>query len=289
MSSRPAGTPHVPPRTDTPVPPLIGIFDSGVGGLSVLRALHGRLPGARLLYVADSAFAPYGDRDPGYVLDRATRVADHLARQGARMVVVACNTATAWAIDALRVRHPELAWVGVEPGVKPAALGSPRGRIAVMATPATLASARYADLVARHAPSCEVHAVPCGGLAAAIERGPAGTDEVERLLDRYCLPLAAMDLDSVVLGCTHYPFVADRIRERLGPEVPLLDTADAIARRAAQLLPMAALAPGGATMGAPGAASLPGIELQSTGHPERLAAMARHGLGSDWPVAVVDL
>lgn len=276
----------MPPPIATPAPspggppPLIGIFDSGVGGLSVLRALHGHLPGARLLYVADSAYAPYGDRDPEYVLERATRVADHLARQGARMVVVACNTATARAIDMLRLRHPELSWVGVEPGVKPAALASPGGRIAVMATPSTLASARYADLVARHAPGCTVHAVPCAGLAAAIERGPAGADEVEQLLDRYCLPLADMSLDSVVLGCTHYPFVEDRIRARLGDGVRLLDTADAIARRAAQLLPSA-------TVPSPMAANRATVQLQTTGHPERLAGMAQHGLGGHWPVEVV--
>ncbi len=257
----------------TPVPTagLIGIFDSGVGGLSVLRALHLRLPGSPLLYVADSGHAPYGDRDPGHVRDRSLKVVDHLVAQGAQLVVVACNTATAWAIDELRAVHPTLAWVGVEPGVKPAALASANRRIAVMATPSTLASARYADLVARHAPGCEVVAVPCAGLAAAIEQGDQGTEEVDRLLDRYCAPLPGLGVDTVVLGCTHYPFVAERIATRLPAGIRLLDTADAVARRAAELL-------SGAT-GAPERKAAGTIRLQTTGAPEVLLRMARAGLG----------
>lgn len=258
------------PRT-TPAPAngLIGIFDSGVGGLSVLRALHRRLPGLPLLYVADSGHAPYGDRDPAHVRERSRKVVDHLVNEGASLVVVACNTATAWAIDELRAIHPGLAWVGVEPGVKPAALASTNRRIAVMATPSTLSSARYADLVSRHAPGCEVIAVPCAGLAAAIEQGDQGAEEVDRLLDRYCAPLPGLGVDTVVLGCTHYPFVAERIAARLPAGIRLLDTADAVARRALELLP--------ATRGA--AVADGGIRLQTTGAPEVLARMALTGLG----------
>lgn len=255
----------------TPNPGLIGIFDSGVGGLSVLRALHLRRPGAPLLYVADSGHAPYGDRDPDHVLDRSRKVVDHLVAQGARLVVVACNTATAWAIDELRTVHPTLAWVGVEPGVKPAALASTKHRIAVMATPSTLASARFAELVARHASGCEVLAVPCAGLAAAIEQGEQGTEEVDRLLDRYCAPLPGLGVDTVVLGCTHYPFVADRIAARLPVGIRLLDTSDAVARRAVELLPAAA--------GPPNTTEVIDIRLQTTGAPEVLVRMARAGLG----------
>lgn len=268
-SSVPAGTDS---GVTTQVPPApIGIFDSGVGGLSVLRALHGRLPTASLLYVADSAHAPYGDRDAAHVRQRTERVVDHLVDQGARLIVIACNTATAWAIDAMRARHPEVAFVGVEPGVKPAALLSPTQRFAVMATPATLASVRYADLVARHAPGCFVHPVPCAGLAAAIEQGDAGVAEVDRLLDNYCAPLPGLAIDTVVLGCTHYPFVMDRIAMRLGPGIHLLDTADAVARRVVELLaqegPHPALA-----------AEAP-LRLQSTGAPDVLSRMAMAGLG----------
>jgi len=260
-------------------PSLIGVFDSGVGGLSVLRALHRQMPQAPLLYVADAGHAPYGDRDPAHVRQRSERVVDHLVDQGARLVVIACNTATAWAVDSVRARHPAVVFVGVEPGVKPAALASARRSIAVMATPSTLASERYADLVKRHAPGCQVHPVPCSGLAAAIERGEAGLAEVDRLLDQYCAPLASLDIDTVVLGCTHYPFVADRIAARLRHGINLLDTADAVARRAVDLLaPLATNAEAEAA-----------IVLQTTGEPDLLARMALCGLGRALPVQRIQI
>jgi glutamate racemase len=261
-----------------PARPLIGVFDSGIGGLSVLRALHRRLPACAMLYIADSGHAPYGDRDPAHVIDRSQRVVDHLVEQGARLIVIACNTATAWAIDAMRMRHPGIPFVGVEPGVKPAALMSPSGHFAVMATPATLASERFASLVVRHAPHCTVHPVPCAGLAAAIEQGERGAAEVERLLDLYCLPLSQLDLDTVVLGCTHYPFVADRIAARLDPRAHLLDTADAIARRASELI----TAP---TAGAEGML----LRLFTTGAPDTLLRMAREGLQAEAEIALIQL
>jgi glutamate racemase len=260
------------------LPTPVGVFDSGVGGLSVLRALHRHLPGLPLHYVADSAHAPYGDRDTPHVLRRSQRIVKHLVDQGARLVVVACNTATALAIDQLRHDFPEVDFVGVEPGVKPAALASAAKRIAVMATPATLASARYADVVARHAPGCEVHPVPCAGLAAAIEQGESGREEVERLLDRYCAPLNTLGVDTVVLGCTHYPFVAERIASRLQPGIALLDTADAVARRAAALL---------APTASP-RAPLAALQLHTTGDPALLMRMALAGLGQELPAARVE-
>jgi glutamate racemase len=248
------------------LPRTIGVFDSGVGGLSVLRALHRLRPEHPLHYLADSAHAPYGDRDPDFVAQRSLRLAEHLLAQGAGMLVVACNTATAWAIDALRQRYPQLPLVGVEPGVKPAAAMSRRGRIAVMATTATLASPRFATLVERHAPGCEVVRVPCPGLAAAIELGDDGRDEVERLLDRHLRPLQDSGIDVMVLGCTHYPFVAERIALRLAPEVHLLDTADAVARQALRLL---GEAPRPAPQG-----PWPSLRLENTGDPAVLERMA---------------
>lgn len=252
--------PSTPPRT-------IGVFDSGVGGLSVLRALHRLRPEHPLHYLADSAHAPYGDRDPAFVARRSLRLAEHLLDQGAGMLVVACNTATAWAIDSLRQRYPLLPLVGVEPGVKPAAVLSRRGRIAVMATTATLASPRFATLVERHAPGCELIRVPCPGLAAAIERGEDGRDDVERLLDRHLQPLQDSGIDVVVLGCTHYPFVAERIALRLAPEVHLLDTADAVARQALRLLGEAPLKASHDPW--------PALRLENTGDPAVLERMAR--------------
>lgn len=262
-----------------PASTLVGVFDSGVGGLSVLRALRRQLPDADLLYFADAGHAPYGDRDAGHVLHRSQRVVDHLAHEGAQLVVVACNTATALAIDLLRATHPRTVFVGIEPGVKPAARASAAKGIAVMATPATLASPRYADLVARHAPGCVVHAVPCAGLAAAIEQGDAGHAEVDHLLDRYCAPLNSLGIDTVVLGCTHYPFVAERIAARLRRGITLLDTAEAVARRAVTLLP-----PRAAVLSRSGT-----LRLQTTGDPVTLRRMALAGLGHQVAVDRVGL
>ena len=269
---------------DTRIPaPCIGIFDSGVGGLSVLRAMRLALPGHRLHYVADSGHAPYGDRDVVHVIERSIRVSDHLVNHGAGMIVVACNTATAWAIDALRARHPALPLVGIEPGVKPAAAASRNRRIGVMATPATLSSERFDRLVRQHAQGCEVLRVPCAGLAAAIERGTAAEAELDRLLDQYCVPLHAACVDTVVLGCTHYPFVADRIAQRLDSDVLLLDTAQAVARQAHALsLRHLAAEPHNESTGG-------WVRLQSTGEGQTLEHLARSGLGLDQAAERIEL
>src|SRR5262245_198137 len=166
--------------------PCIGVFDSGVGGLSVLRALHARLPSAQFVYVADSAYAPYGERAAGDVIERSQRLTAHLAQQGARMIVVACNTATALAIDSLRADWPDIPFIGVEPGIKPAASTTRNRCIGVMATPATLASERLKSLVERHAGAATVHLQPCPGLAAAIESGDTDDARIGSLLERYC-------------------------------------------------------------------------------------------------------
>lgn len=256
------------------LPALIGVFDSGVGGLSVLGELRHQLPGRPLLYVADSAHAPYGDQDAAHVQARSLAIGQYLRDAGAGMVVVACNTATAIAIEALRSHWPDWALVGVEPGIKPAAAASRTGRIGVLATPATLRSPRYASLVERHAAGCEVIPVPCAGLAAAIER--EDTAEINRLLDEYCAPLATGRVDTVVLGCTHYPFVSQEIARRLPAGVQLLDTAVAIARRAAELVP--------ATHVQPVPPVMPALRLLSSGDGTVLQRLARHHLGWHGPV-----
>lgn len=262
----------------------VGVFDSGVGGLSIVRALRTLLPGLPMVYVADSGHAPYGDRDDGHVLRRTQLVVDHLVAQGAELVVMACNTATAWAIEAMRSRHPGTQFVGVEPGVKPAAAVSANRRFAVMATPATLASRRFASLVATHASDCLVHPVACAGLAAAIERGEEGRDEVLSLLDRYCLPLRDYGLDTVVLGCTHYPFVADEIAMRVGPHIALLDTASAIARRVCELL-----AANGRLVTTMESRTPGELTLYSTGDAQLLAHMAKSRLGSPGPAIRISI
>ena len=214
--------------------PCIGVFDSGVGGLSVLDAIRRRLPDASLVYVGDVAYAPYGERHPAEVLERCERIVAQLVTFGARVIVVACNTATVLAIETLRHRWPHLRFVGVEPGVKPAAAATRTRRIAVLATPATAASTRLRFLVEQFAPGMHVHVEPCPELAPAIERGlhddhPA----LAALLAPSCRNVRMADVDTVVLGCTHYPFVADAIQAQMDRGVALVDTAHAVAERVA--------------------------------------------------------
>lgn len=213
----------------------IGVFDSGVGGLSILRALRGRLPDASMIYVGDVSHAPYGDRSPNEVIERSLQIVAWLAAQGATMIVVACNTATVLAIEALRARWPKLVFVGVEPGVKPAAARSPARRIAVMATAATASSERLRHLIARYAEDTHVHVQPCPGLADAIERGAVQGPALLDVLRPYCDAICDAQVDTVVLGCTHYPFVEASIRELLGADVTVIDTATAVAERSAAL------------------------------------------------------
>lgn len=215
--------------------PCIGVFDSGVGGLSVLRELHRRLPTTALSYVGDVAHAPYGPRPAAEVLARCERIVGHLADQGAALIVVGCNTATVHAIETLRAHWPALRFVGVEPGVKPGVARSHTGRIAVMATSATVRSTRMRQLLERHAPGAHVHLQPCPGLADAIEQGALDGAALSKVLTPYCDRIRADDVDTVVLACTHYPFVAAEIQRQLGPGVALIDTAAAVAEQVASV------------------------------------------------------
>ncbi|MEX8517867.1 MAG: glutamate racemase [Leptothrix sp. (in: b-proteobacteria)] len=215
--------------------PRIGVFDSGLGGLSVLRAIRRHLPQAQLLYVADSGHAPYGERGDAYVCDRSRAVASFLHAQQAQILVIACNTATAAAVTTLRERYPDWRIVGVEPGLKPAAALTRNGRVGVMATTGTLRSERFRLLAQAHAAHIDLRLQPCPGLAAAIEVGEVDTDSVRLHVARCCAPLREQDIDTVVLGCTHYPFVAHHIQAEMGPDVRLIDTSEAVARRTAAL------------------------------------------------------
>jgi glutamate racemase len=220
---------------------VIGLFDSGLGGLSVLQAVRAALPTEPLIYFADSRYAPYGERSEAFVTDRAQRITHHLASLGCRVVVVACNTATAIAIDSLRKQFdqplgPRL--VGVEPAIKPAVALSRSNAIAVMATPATLASARFAALCKAHAPHTVVTPLPCPGLADAIEglsqpQGDAMIALVTKLLAPHAAALKATRTDTLALGCTHYPLVRasiERALQGLGlGDMQLVDNAQAVA------------------------------------------------------------
>ena len=207
----------------------IGVFDSGLGGLSVLKALRAHLPEAELLYVADSGHAPYGEREDGYIVERADRISDFLRAQGVDAIVVACNTATAAAVASLRQRCGEVPVIGVEPGVKPAVARSPHGRVGVLATPGTLRSQKFRHLVERHAGGAHLTLQPCPGLAKAIESGDLHSPEVHAMVQRFAAPLRQARVDTVVLGCTHYPFVAEQFQSALGDEVDIIDTSEAVA------------------------------------------------------------
>lgn len=247
---------------------MVGVFDSGVGGLSVLRALHTAMPRTPLCYIADSAHAPYGERPVAEVLARSACITQHFVSLGAAGVVVACNTATALAVDHLRTRWPNLPIVGIEPGIKPAIAATRNRRIGVMATPATLASAPFSRLAAAQADGAFVLLQPCPGLAHQVETGDLDAPELIDLVRRFCEPLRRAEVDTVVLGCTHYPLIARHIQAALGPHVTLVDTAGAVARHAAQRL--------GANFdtGSCGAADPARIDLLSTGDPAALQRLA---------------
>lgn len=213
----------------------IGVFDSGVGGLTVLRELRTLLPTARLRYVADTAYAPYGNRSADEIRSRSIAVAEHLIAQDAELIVVACNTATAHAIEALRARWPTLPFVGTEPGIKPAVAATRNGRVGLLATPATAASARLHALIERHAGDCEVVVRGCPGVVNRIEAGDLDSDELRTLVAQHCSPLREAGVDTALLGCTHYPLIEPLWQAALGPDVKLLRIETAVARRAADL------------------------------------------------------
>ncbi|MBX3654414.1 MAG: glutamate racemase [Ramlibacter sp.] len=225
---------HCGHRRLSPAAP-IGVFDSGIGGLSVLRALRARLPQEDFVYFADNAHAPYGERPDRHVIDRSLAIAQQLrGREGIKALVVACNTATAAAIDLLRAAHPDLPIVGVEPALKPAAACTRTGRVGVLATRGTLASARFGALLASLQGQARFALQPCDGLAEAVEQADA--TKIRALCDRYIRATGQFgsnndDMDTLVLGCTHYPFASDVLRSLVGPEVALLDTGEPVARQ----------------------------------------------------------
>lgn len=262
--------------------PRIGVFDSGIGGLSVLRAVRARLPGAALTYIADTRHTPWGDRPAGWVTARCQQLAgwliDNRAGGGCDLVLVACNTGTTQAIAALRACWPQQHFVGVEPGVKPAVAASRNGRVAVMATSGTLRSPRLRRLVDQHAGGATVVHLPCPGLVDAIEAAGDDPAALDARLDTIAADLRTSGADTVVLGCTHYPLVADALAQRLGDGMVLIDTADAVARRVLQLI--------GPSVGATDIGSL---RLLATDRPAALQQAARRWLGGAPDAALLDL
>lgn len=220
----------------------IGVFDSGIGGLSVLQHIRACLPHEHLLYFADSCHAPYGGKPESEIVARALAIAEFLMQYEAKALVVACNTATAAAIKALRERYPTLPVVGVEPGLKPAAALTKSGTVGVLATQRTLASEKFSLLREQISAATQVQFLPqpCVGLADQVEKGELQSAETAALVRRYVEPLIEQGADTLVLGCTHYPFVRPLIEEIVGrltsSPVAIVDTGEPIARQLMRLL-----------------------------------------------------
>jgi len=247
---------------------MIGVFDSGVGGLSVLREIRRLLPAADLVYLADQARSPYGERSLQEVRDFSEAIAGYLISRGAAPVVIACNTASAAALRGLREQWPAVPFVGMEPAVKPAATLTSRGKVGVLATQATFQGELFADLVARYGNGVEVLAAACPGLAALIEDVPPNDPAAADRLAAFALPLVAEGADVLVLGCTHYSFLQEALAQRVGPGVAIVNPAEAVARRVAAVAEEAGTATGG------------GITTYlTTGDPARLAAQVKLLLG----------
>lgn len=220
----------------------IGVFDSGIGGLSVLKYIRACLPNEQLLYFADSGYAPYGGKPESEIVARALAIAEFLMQYGAKAIVVACNTATAAAIRALRERYPDLPVVGVEPGLKPAAALTATGTVGVLATQRTLSSEKFNLLRDQISAATNVRFLPqaCIGLADQIEKGELQSADTAVLVRKYVEPLIEQGADTLVLGCTHYPFALPMIQEVAGritaKPVTIVDTGEPVARQLVRLL-----------------------------------------------------
>ncbi len=249
----------------------IGIFDSGIGGLSVLRAVRTFLPEEAIIYLADQAHVPYGSRPLEEVRTFAEAITRFLLAEGAKLIVVACNTASAAALRHLRQLFPEVPFVGMEPAVKPAAEHTRSGVVGVLATPATFQGALYASVLERFANGVTILQDTCPGLVMAIERGHLNGEEVHGILEKALQPMLARGIDTVVLGCTHFPFVIPVIEAIVGPEVRVIDPAPAVARQVRRLLDELGLRK---SEGGPGEA-----RFLTTGDPGELQALLPRLLG----------
>lgn len=246
---------------------MIGVFDSGLGGLSVLSAIARALPRADLTYYADTAHVPYGNKPDDFIRGRVLAIGRHLVDSGCGIVVVACNTATAAAVEALRESLPHVPVVGIEPGIKPAAKASTSKRIAVLTTESTARSERLRRLIRQHADDIEVMIEPCPGWATRVETLQLDGDAFAREIAAKIQPLLDAGADQIVLGCTHYGFLAPQLARVAGHRARLVDVADAVARQVVRV--------GGSH--AHGKAIL---RLEASAHPEKLhAALPRLGLG----------
>ena len=214
----------------------IGIFDSGIGGLSVLRAIRDQLPNEAIIYFGDQAHIPYGPRSMEQIRNFSETITKFLLEQNAKIIVVACNTASAAALKHLREKFPHVQFVGMEPAVKPAAEHTQTDKVGVLATPATFQGALYASVVERFANGVELYQDTCNGLVQQIEQGNLEGEETRKILEDALLPMLDKNIDTVVLGCTHYPFVIPVIKRIVGEKLRVIDPAPAVARQVIRLL-----------------------------------------------------
>ena len=214
----------------------IGVMDSGVGGLSVLAEIQRLLPSESLLYVADCGHVPYGEKSPDYIRQRCRHIAGFFREQGAKAMVLACNTATVAAVADLRELYPDWPLVGMEPAVKPAAAATRSGVVGVLATTGTLQSAKFAALLDRFASDVRVVTQPCPGLVERIETGDLASAQLHQLLQGYVQPLLDAGCDTLILGCTHYPFLRPMLAGMVPVDVAIIDTGAAVARQLQRLL-----------------------------------------------------
>lgn len=251
----------------------IGIFDSGIGGLSVLRAIRRFMPGEPVVYFGDQIHIPYGSRSMEQI-GRFSKVSTNfLIQQQAKIIVVACNTASAAALKDLRAKFSEIQFVGMEPAVKPAAERTQTGRVGVLATPATFQGALYASVVERFANGVELFQHTCPGLVQQIEQGNLDGKETRQILESALLPMLEKNIDTVVLGCTHYPFVIPLIEQIVGEKVRVIDPAPAVAKQTKRLLEAGGLVNPASAGGS--------VELFTSGHVKTLESLLPVLLGED--------
>jgi len=270
--TKPGTPPHAP----------IGVFDSGVGGLSVLRAIRQQQPWLPVIFLSDQAHVPYGPRSLEQVRLFSEAITRYLLSRGCKLIVVACNAASAAALHFLRSKFPGTPFVGMEPAVKTAAETTRSGVVGVLATPATFQGALYASVVERFARGVKLLPHTCPGLVAQIEAGQLDTPQTRLILEDALLPMLVQGIDTVVLGCTHYPFVIPLIQQIVGPGVRVIDPAPAVARQVARMLEAHGLMIPGKKSAPPG--SFPPVEFLTTGKAASLRSLLPRLLGEEGEV-----
>jgi glutamate racemase len=257
----------------------IGIFDSGVGGISVLRAVRAHMPEESVIYFGDQGHIPYGPRPMEQIRNFSEAITNFLLEQNAKIIVVACNTASAAALKYLREKFPDVQFVGMEPAVKPAAERTQTGKVGVLATPATFQGALYASVVERFANGVELFQNTCNGLVQQIEQGNLDGEETRKILENALLPMLEKNIDTVVLGCTHYPFVIPLIQRIVGENVRVIDPAPAVARQVGRLLEAGGIMSKSESNGE--------IKFYTSGDPEALISMLPVLLGESGEFSLV--